>query len=100
MKPGRHALLASDMLCGMKFLLWIAVFVFVLWLLRKLRTSGVGRRVPTDRPVERMVRCDFCGVNHPIGESVKASGLNYCCSAHLQAAEKNEEQRNSEGREG
>ena len=75
------------MLCGMKVLLWIAVFFFVFWLMRKLRKSGEKPHVPVERPAESMVSCDYCGVNLPLGESILARGKYYCSSAHLQARE-------------
>jgi uncharacterized protein len=76
----------SDMLDGMKLLLWLAFAVFVFWWLRRLRApKNRAPVVHTPPRAERMVVCDHCGVNHPVGESLEAAGRHYCCAAHLEA---------------
>ena len=72
----------------MKYLLLIALFFGVLWLLRKAQAA---RRVQTQSPPARapepMVECALCGVNQPASESVLSKGRYYCCTAHQIDAE-------------
>lgn len=72
----------------MKYLLLIALFFLVLWILRKSQTfrSG-GQEPPASRAPERMVRCAHCGVNQPVSESILTRGRYYCCIAHRHEAE-------------
>ena len=76
----------SAMLSGMKLFLWFALGVLLFWWLRRGRRPEALRRQPPERPVERMVHCAQCGVNHPVGESVAVDGRYFCCKAHRQAA--------------
>lgn len=72
----------------MKFLLLIALFFFVLWLLRKLGTARPEVQAPpASRAAERMVKCAHCGVNQPVSESILTHGRYYCCLAHRHEAE-------------
>ena len=72
----------------MKYLLLIALFFVVLWLLRKLGAARPEVQAPpASRAAERMVKCAHCGVNQPIGESILTNGHYYCCIAHRHEAE-------------
>ena len=71
----------------MKFLLLIALFFVVWWLLRKARVSRAAGRQPPARAPEQMVKCAHCGVNQPVSESILTHGRYYCCNAHRLAAE-------------
>ena len=70
----------------MKYLLLIGLVVFGLWLLRR-SSARRHRNTPATRPPEKMVVCDWCGVNHPFGESVVSEGRHYCCVEHRQQAD-------------
>ena len=69
----------------MKYLLLIGLVVFVLWLLRRSSARRPGR-APGERPPEKMVVCAWCGVNHPLGESLIVDGRHYCCAEHRRLA--------------
>ncbi|MBS1231060.1 MAG: hypothetical protein H6R17_4337 [Proteobacteria bacterium] len=72
----------------MKFLLLVALFLAVFWLLRKARAARSAERSPRPaRAPERMVKCAYCGVNQPVSESILTHGRYYCCSAHRLEAE-------------
>lgn len=72
----------------MKYLLLLALFFVVLWLLRKARASrSADRQPPAVRAPEQMVKCAHCGVNQPISESILTHGRYYCCNAHRLEAE-------------
>jgi len=72
----------------MKYLLLLALFLFVLWMLRKIGTSRSGAQPPPDsRASEQMVKCAHCGVNQPVSESILTNGRYFCCSAHRFEAE-------------
>lgn len=70
----------------MKFLLLIALFFLAVWMLRKIRPSRPASGTPAPRAPERMVRCEYCGVHLPVGESVVAGGRHYCTPAHRDEA--------------
>ncbi|WP_153109610.1 PP0621 family protein [Propionivibrio limicola] len=69
----------------MKYLLLLAIIVFVVWGLRKVRLRGRAMH-PAPRPPERMVRCEVCGVNVPVSESLLVNGRRYCSAAHRDQA--------------
>ena len=72
----------------MKFLLLVALFLAVFWLLRKASAArSAGRQPPSARASERMVKCAHCGVNQPVSESILTHGRYYCCDAHRLEAE-------------
>jgi len=72
----------------MKYLLLIALFFVVWWLLRKAQASRAsGRSSPAPRAPEQMVKCAHCGVNQPVSESILTHGRYYCCNAHRLEAE-------------
>ena len=72
----------------MKYLLLIALFFIVLWLLRKAQAVRRAQtQSPTARAAESMVECALCGVNQPASESVLSKGRYYCCVAHQVDAE-------------
>jgi len=75
-------------LVKMKFLLLVALFLAVFWLLRKASASRSSeRQSPPARASERMVKCAHCGVNQPVSESILTHGRYYCCDAHRLEAE-------------
>ena len=78
---------ANRGLAKMKFLLLVALFLAVYWLLRKAAASRSSGRQPAPRAPERMVKCAHCGVNQPVSESILTHGRYYCCNAHRQEAE-------------
>ena len=72
----------------MKYLLLIALFFVVLWLLRKAQAVRRAQtQSPTAQAAESMVECALCGVNQPASESVLSKGRYYCSSAHQADAE-------------
>lgn len=70
----------------MKYLLLIALAVLVLWLLRRSRPRSRRNGKPAARPPERMVACAWCGVNHPLGESLPVGDRHYCSAEHRRLA--------------
>ena len=75
------------MLSGMKPFVWFALGFLVFWLLRCWRKPEAGGRAAAERPPERMVRCEHCGVNQPVSKSVKTDGHYFCTDAHRIAAQ-------------
>ena len=70
----------------MKYLLLIALVLFVLWVMRRNRGRAAASP-PATRPAEKMVSCAHCGVNLPVSESICSEGRHYCCVAHQRADE-------------
>ena len=68
-----------------RLLLIIAIVAVVCLLIRAYR-----KQVPQqDKPVaEDMVRCAYCGVHLPKGESVQADGQFFCGTEHRDAYRK------------
>ena len=66
-----------------RLLFLAAVAVVIYWLLqsRRVRPSG-----DTGGKVEDMVRCAYCGVHLPKGESLLADGKYYCSESHRRAS--------------
>lgn len=70
----------------MKLLIWLAVIIVVIYLLRRAM-----RRPPVIRPKqddtleqESMAQCAYCGVHFPASEAVSGSAAGPFCSAeHL-----------------
>jgi uncharacterized protein len=63
-----------------KFLLFIAVLVFVYAL---VRASNRRSRPPPEKPAaEAMAQCAHCGVHFPRAEAVREAELEYCCEDH------------------
>ena len=76
----------------MKYLFLIALAFVVLWALRRGQASRNGDQVPpASRVPERMVKCVHCGVNQPVSESILAKGRYYCCIAHRDDSESQED---------
>ncbi|WP_394701309.1 PP0621 family protein [uncultured Propionivibrio sp.] len=76
---------ASDMLVGMKLLLWLLFGVLAYSLWRAHQRRRAARPSVSERQAERMVRCERCGVHLPIGECVEHHGSYYCCHRHADA---------------
>ncbi len=76
----------------MKYLILIALFFVVLWVLRKVQMPRSGRgQSPVSREPERMVKCVYCGVNQPVSESILTQGRYFCCVEHRREAESTED---------
>jgi len=75
----------------MKYLIFVALVVLVLWGLRKQKASHPGVRQQAAREPERMVTCAFCGVNQPLSDSILSRGSYYCCVAHRCEADQRDE---------
>lgn len=71
-----------------KFLFLLAL-LFIVWrLLFKRQPKPPARPpVPAQQDGERMVPCAWCGVNHPISESLLANGKHYCSESHRNSAQ-------------
>ena len=65
-------------------LLFFLLLLYLAWrLLFKQRPERrVNPPTPTESAGERMVPCAYCGVNHPISESIVFSGKYYCTEPH------------------
>lgn len=71
----------------MKYLLLFGILGFAWWLWRKRNAEArPGAPAASERPVEKMVACDHCGVHLPQGESLSDGNWHYCCEEHRQAA--------------
>ncbi|HJV88090.1 MAG TPA: PP0621 family protein [Noviherbaspirillum sp.] len=77
----------------MKLLLWLAIAVFVIWVIRSNKSSnktsaaaGTGRpdrSNKSNRQIEPMLQCAHCGVYVPVSETVTdASGKVFCSDDH------------------
>ena len=73
----------------MKLLLWFAIAIAVVWLMRSNRSNASPRSVrpagadAAPMAVESMLQCRQCGVYFPASEAVRDSmGEAYCCDAH------------------
>jgi uncharacterized protein len=68
-----------------KLLLWLAVGLLVVWLMRKktLGAPNAFRPKPRRNEIESMIQCAHCGVHIPVSESVvDASGRAFCSEEH------------------
>lgn len=63
----------------MKFLLFLLVLAGIWWW-----RGAVARQKPRveQRPVERMVACECCGVHMPESDAIQENGRYFCCAAH------------------
>ncbi len=78
----------------MRFLIFLALALLVVWLWRSSRRSGGAADAPTTPPPtttppspQDMVRCAHCGVHLPHGEAVVGRIGLYCSNEHRQTAE-------------
>ena len=68
-----------------RLLLLIAIVAVVYLLIRSYRNNALRQ----DKPfVEDMVRCVYCGVHLPKGESIQAGGQHFCSIEHRDAYRK------------
>lgn len=67
-----------------RLILLIAVGLAIYLLLRSLRQPSAKQDAGELR-AEDMVRCAYCAVHIPKGESLPADGKYYCCGSHLDA---------------
>ena len=80
----------------MKFILWFALILAVIHLLRAksaaLRRSAMPPAPPSapsepSAAIESMVQCDYCGIHLPASEALPAvRGAQFCCEEHRQRA--------------
>lgn len=68
-----------------RLLLIIAIVAVVYLLIRSFRKQAQQQDVTT---TEDMVRCAYCGVHLPRGESIQADGLFFCGTEHRDAYHK------------
>lgn len=67
-------------------LLFLFAIVAVVYLLFRSYRKGAPTQ---EKPVaEDMVRCAYCGVHLPKGESVRSDGRDYCNAEHRDAQRK------------
>lgn len=74
----------------MKYVLWIALIVVLVWLLRprnRPRSSNSQARTsssaPREQTPEAMVSCSHCGLHVPASEALRSvSGALYCSNEH------------------
>ncbi len=76
----------------MKFILWFALILAVIHLLRAnsaaLRRSAMPPAPPSPQPapstaIESMVQCGYCGIHLPASEALPAvGGAQFCCEEH------------------
>lgn len=74
----------------MKFLLFLAIVLLVVWLWRSGRRSeerSDQAAPPTPTGPQEMVRCAHCGVHLPHGDAVVGRIGLYCSPEHRQLAE-------------
>jgi uncharacterized protein len=69
----------------MKLLLWAALVLLVIWVLRKKKNTAAADMPPARRPPmlnegEAMLVCAHCGVHFPASEAVHGSGDTVFCS--------------------
>jgi uncharacterized protein len=73
----------------MKLLLWAAIIVGVIWVLRSKKEASKAQVPPPIRPgndadAEPMLHCVHCGIHFPSSEAVTAaSGEVFCGDEHL-----------------
>ncbi|MFA6202175.1 MAG: PP0621 family protein [Gallionella sp.] len=67
----------------MSRLLFLFAIAAVIYLLFKSVRKNLPSQAP--KPAEDMVRCAYCGVHLPAGESVSAGDAHFCCAAHRDA---------------
>jgi hypothetical protein len=46
-----------------------------------------SRSKASEKVAENMVKCDYCGVNHPVSESILLDGRYYCSRLHSRKIE-------------
>ena len=68
-------------------LLFVALVGWVLFKgLKAPAKRAQGKRSPQDRPVERMVVCEHCGVHLPESESLLVGERRFCSEEHRRLA--------------
>jgi uncharacterized protein len=70
-----------------RWLLVVAVVLFVLWLIR--RGAGRASGTPPGSP-QPMVRCAHCGVHLPRGDALMLGEQAFCCASHRDAGARRE----------
>ena len=76
----------------MKFIILIAVVLFVLWLVRSKRSSDAREAPPPQaqakvEPPQDMVQCPVCSLHLPRTDALPGpDGQLYCCAEHRQRA--------------
>lgn len=71
----------------MKFLLLMTIVLVLWWVWKKRPERGNGKTtMPKPKPPEEIVACAYCGVLHPLSDSVIDDGTHYCSTTHRLAA--------------
>lgn len=65
-----------------RLLLLVAIIAAVYWLIKSYLKNAPEQNHPV---AEDMVRCAYCGVHLPKGESIPGHGQVFCCAAHRDA---------------
>jgi hypothetical protein len=68
-----------------RLVLLFLIVAAVLWLLKKLFSSGAestGDPQPPKDKSENMIQCKFCGIHSPESITIKHRDQNYCCQDH------------------
>lgn len=72
----------------MKYLLLFGVLGLVYWFWRKGRERENPPETVKEASVDRMVRCDQCGVYLPESDSVRSGDAYFCNAAHRDAKQR------------
>ena len=67
-------------------LLFLALVAYLLLKGSKAPSRHGKDKVAADRPAERMVECDHCGVHLPESESVRVGEKHFCSEEHRRLA--------------
>lgn len=65
-----------------KFLLLLLLGIAVYLILARAKRPPPATRKPEPPAVESMVRCAYCSVHLPQGESLPVDDKAYCCEEH------------------
>jgi hypothetical protein len=67
----------------MKFLLLIVIALVLWWVWKKRSEHGSSDAAkPKSKQPEAIVACVYCGVLHPVSDSVIEGSAHYCSAAH------------------
>ncbi len=69
----------------MSRLIFLFAIAAVIYLLIKSYRKNLPEKEQSEAEAEDMVRCAHCGLHLPAGESIRASGQQFCCAAHRDA---------------
>jgi uncharacterized protein len=66
----------------LKAILLILLIALAYWFFAGGRRAADSRRQSQPHQSERMVKCAYCQLRIPEGESLLAAGKHYCCDEH------------------